>query len=733
MLTMNVQEEKKIWPFLKQISLIFLGIILLAKFLSVSLWQNYLLQCHIGIELIIVFISFSIFLLVWYTYEYNYQFNGIILLGSLIVGLFDILHLCLYSEGLPSNLATWYWLIERFVLIIVLFLLSKDYKISGNKYLLLLLSLFSVSFVASFLYKSADVLPLLYGNAHYTLAYKIINCIFIFLLLLTLYNLRSKLYRKDVIIFWHIGVAVVFAFMNLLCYFFNTFIYFYHVLAHLTEITCFFFLFKGVFVCAVQYPYQKIRDDNRTVIEILDELPLGFVIFDNKMRLFFANNKALEIWAYQKSDVYGLHHDEIVQKFNLINTMQQQTVENRGKIKDVFLDLRDKNNILHNLKVDYYKFTNCYLAIFEEVKTEQKCELLKLQIKNILSSIHKGVLLLDVDNMVFMCNNSSLDVLELKEEQLIGKNIVELYALLQLKENSKNDGENDRKNSIDNNRKDSIDNLNEGTITTLSGNKKILRFHSDYIKDEQNQIIGTIVLITDITFYRKESLKLRQKEKLIALGKIASGIVHEIKNPLTAIKGFSQLIKFKEKDEKIQEYACAIEQETEIINHFITDFLKFAKPSRPVLEKVDINKFIDSIKLIIDTNIFLSGIKVTYNLNAKGKYVMADANQLRQVILNIVKNAIEAIEDNGGTEIIISTKYYKQAKEISITIFNDGKAMTEEDKMMVGNPFYTTKKNGTGLGLSICFQLIKEHGGRIEIESEEGVGTGFIIYLPIIT
>ena len=118
---------------------------------------------------------------------------------------------------------------------------------------------------------------------------------------------------------------------------------------------------------------------------------------------------------------------------------------------------------------------------------------------------------------------------------------------------------------------------------------------------------------------------------------MASGIVHEIKNPLTAIKGFSQLIKYKDPNEKILEYACAIERETDIINNFISDFLKFAKPSTPKLESVSVNEFIDSLKLVIDTNTFLSGIKVTYNLTSKEKLVMADVNQLRQVVLNIVK------------------------------------------------------------------------------------------------
>ena len=214
---------------------------------------------------------------------------------------------------------------------------------------------------------------------------------------------------------------------------------------------------------------------------------------------------------------------------------------------------------------------------------------------------------------------------------------------------------------------------------------------------------------------------------------MAAGIVHEIKNPLTAIKGFSQLIKYKDQDEKMREYAAMIDRETEIINNFISDFLTFARPSPPDLKQISLNKIVKSMKLIIDTNTFIRDIKVSFDLSPVDKLIVADANQLRQVILNIVKNAMEAVVDNEGSEIKISTKYHRRTKEMSVTIYNNGKAMTAEEKLMVGTPFFTTKAKGTGLGLSICFQIIKEHNGRIEIESEEGVGTSFIVYLPCAT
>ena len=724
MVALHKKEAQIIQSMVIQIMLIILCAVFLTKLMLASSLQNYLFQFHLSFELICIFISLAIFLLIWYTYENNYQFNGLILISSLAMGIFEILQLCLYAEViLPSNdLAGWYSILSKFTFVLSLLLISKNRQITGNKYILLFFTLLSVALISTFVYMNIEVLPVLYSGEQATLFKKVIKGILILLSLVSLYYFRTKYDPKDFIACPQIITALIFFLLNQLCLLINISIFFNDILAHFFKIIYFFFLFKGFFVCAVQYPYRKFDEDKQSVLEIFDELPLGFMMYDKNMRLFFANKKALEYWsAFDDNKISNIHHDEIVKKLGLIDAFDM-LAEDRRIIKDIDVDLQVQKGIVHKFKVEYCRFPNSYLVLFEDVKIEKECELLKLQTKTVLDAINKVILLLDEENKVVLCNKSTRALLELKEEEVIGRNITDLLELLQLKANG-----------VEQHAELVTKRFFEASIITLNGNKKTVRIHNDLIKNSTEETIGTIIMLWDITEYKKESLKLQQKERLIALGKMASGIVHEIKNPLTAIKGFNQLIKYKEEDEKILEYVCAIDQETENLEHFISDFLKFAKPSTPVLDKVGINKFINSLKLIIDTNTFLSGIKVSYELMSRDKFVMADVSQLRQVVLNIVKNALEAIEDGGGTELKIITQYHKQDKEISLKIFNDGKAIAEEDKMMIGTPFFTTKKNGTGLGLSISFQLIKEHGGRIEIESEEGVGTGFIIYLPSVT
>ena len=724
MLALKKKENQILRLMLIQVSLIVLVSFFLAKLVTTFFWSKYLFQCHVVIELICIFISFLIFVLVWYTYENNTSVEHIICFSFLIVGIFDILHILIYSPELficQNNLSTWYWLLGRFFpLAVGLGLFTSGFNININKYTGLFLSLFAVCFVACFFSHYFEVLPILYADGGNTKIKMLIDIVIISLYIFLLFNLRSKLTKKDVLSYNIIFSAIVLALFCKLAHSIYTETPVFNLMGHFLKIACYYFFMKGIFVSAVKYPYQKIDNHGKFLIQILDELPLGVMIYDQNIKLYFANRKVLDLLTYPQKDSFGLQQHELVQKIGQIKDLEQ-TGENKRILKNIYMDIRNNRGIISKVRADYYKLSHGYMIMFEELKDNQELETLKVQTRAIINSIKKILMLLDTEDKVFMYNKSSLEVLEIEEKDIIGQKIHDLFKTLQCKADDSDD-----KKLVKN-----LSQIEMVTIITPKGNKKNLRLYFEQIKNIENEVIGTLLLATDITFYKKECLKIRQREKFVTLGKMASGIVHEIKNPLTAIKGFSQLIKYKEPEGKTLEYACAIEQETDIINNFICDFLKFAKPSAPKLEQISVNNFIDSLKLVIDTNTFLSGIKVTYDLMPKVKFVMADVNQLKQVVMNIVKNAIEAIEANGGTELKISTKHHKQDKEISIKIFNDGKAMSEEDKLLVGTPFFTTKQNGTGLGLSICFQLIKEHNGRIEIESEEGRGTSFTIYLPI--
>lgn len=224
---------------------------------------------------------------------------------------------------------------------------------------------------------------------------------------------------------------------------------------------------------------------------------------------------------------------------------------------------------------------------------------------------------------------------------------------------------------------------------------------------------------------------IQQQEKLIVLGQMAAGVVHEIRNPLTAVKGFSQLIDRVTQDERVKEYARLIHYEIDRLNQVVSDFLKYAKPRTPVYKQVDVNTLLENIVLLIESYAFLKRVRVNLELGKMMMTIYADEEQIKQVVLNLVQNAVEAMNEVEDPRLDIFTGYRDEEDEVYITVKDNGKGMTREQLNTAGSPFYTTKEKGTGLGLSICKQIAQHHCGRLHIESEPGRGTVVTLYLPV--
>jgi signal transduction histidine kinase len=247
------------------------------------------------------------------------------------------------------------------------------------------------------------------------------------------------------------------------------------------------------------------------------------------------------------------------------------------------------------------------------------------------------------------------------------------------------------------------------------------------ITNVEEEVIGSIGIATDITALAEQQAQLQQREKLAALGQMAAGIVHEIKNPLTTLKGFSQLINTKSTDPVIKNYAQIMETEANDVNKVVSDFLMFAKP-QPMLKNLTVNELIKSMQLMLESHAFVHNICTEFSFAPQELPILGDPSQIKQVILNIVENAIQSMMQTNEPCLNITTELAASSMLITITDNGTGIPATILDK--VGTPFFTTKDKGTGLGLSICYQIIKEHNGHINISSEPGHGTTFIISLP---
>ena len=249
------------------------------------------------------------------------------------------------------------------------------------------------------------------------------------------------------------------------------------------------------------------------------------------------------------------------------------------------------------------------------------------------------------------------------------------------------------------------------------------------IYDRTNKMVAISAISRDISYKKVNEQLLLQSEKLKLAGEIAAGVAHEIRNPMTVISGFVQMMG-TEKNTTCHAYTEIIQSEIERINLIIGEFLVLSKPHAEQLKVVAMNDIINNIVQLFHLEFQKHSIRFTLQIVSDDNLVLANENQLKQVFINIIKNAIEAIEarkTEGDIRIVIA----KDVEDlIMVTITDNGIGMSEAMIKRIFEPFYTTKSSGTGLGMLITNKIIQEHGGMIAIDSKIHCGTTIKIKLP---
>jgi signal transduction histidine kinase len=272
--------------------------------------------------------------------------------------------------------------------------------------------------------------------------------------------------------------------------------------------------------------------------------------------------------------------------------------------------------------------------------------------------------------------------------------------------------------------------------------------YSPYV-DHDQRIVGFVVNGRDITESRKAEMErvlleaqLRQSQKLEAIGTLAGGVAHEINNPVNGIMNYAQLILDRlGPDHEVAEYAVEIGKEATRVAKIVEDLLSFARREKHERRPTHLSDILDSTLSLLRTNILRDQITLEVALPDDLPSVQCRSQQIRQVFVNLLTNAMDSLNekyprdhDRENKKITIVAHIFEKQKSlwIRITVADDGTGVTQETRERMFDPFFTTKPRymGTGLGLSISHGIIKDHGGQISVESEEGEYTRFHIDLP---
>nr|WP_263323493.1 PAS domain-containing sensor histidine kinase [Neobacillus sp. Marseille-Q6967] len=386
-----------------------------------------------------------------------------------------------------------------------------------------------------------------------------------------------------------------------------------------------------------------------------------------------------------------------------VTTLTRQAKEYSEGQRDDF-ELLHTGDELENL-------ANTMADMAKELKNKER------YLFNILESIPYGIITMNKDGRIVTFNKGAEDLSGYAKEEVIGKCILELpfkrskdefLAWKTIKEGKE------------------INEL-ESYIYDKYDNKHDVRIYSSVFNDEEQIMIGSILIIRDVSDFKKMEEFVKQSEKLASLGQLTAGIAHEIKNPLSIIQAAAEAIQLDVNDAYyVQEMTDDILETTDRLNRILSEFLKLSKGEiDEEYEIVDLVATIEELLNLLKNKFSEQNISVTKIIHEKEAFVFASRGKLSQVLLNIIINSLHAMEGGGHLSVHLSESGTNWLVEIKDT----GIGIPESEMKWIFNPFYTTKKEGTGLGLSIAYEITSQFGGEIQAYSDMG-GTTLTVQLP---
>jgi PAS domain S-box-containing protein len=349
----------------------------------------------------------------------------------------------------------------------------------------------------------------------------------------------------------------------------------------------------------------------------------------------------------------------------------------------------------------------------------------------LLQNLTTGVIAAGADGHITVFNNEAEQITGSKSKDLLERPIDDLPAALRdLVRETLRSGERQEDREL--------------ILDSVEGDM-VVRASSSIFHGQHDEMLGVLVVLTDITALKRLELQIRRSDRLASLGTLSAGMAHEIKNPLVSIKTFAQLLPERYQDSDFREtFSNLIGHEIDRIDTLVNQLLRFARPAKPHLKPMHVHSVLEKSLQLVGHRLYQKEIKLTRSWNAEVDTIRADADQLEQVFLNFFLNAMDAMKRGGelvvGTEIRPANEWVAPVpatngdvhEVLLISIRDTGDGIRSEDIPHVFDPFFTTKDYGTGLGLSVVHGIIQEHGGQIEVESELTKGTAFHILMPLV-
>ncbi len=339
--------------------------------------------------------------------------------------------------------------------------------------------------------------------------------------------------------------------------------------------------------------------------------------------------------------------------------------------------------------------------------------------RQVVASMANGLLSINPDGKIASYNLLALELLDLKESEVREKN---LKSVFDFKETGIDDILSGCQSVID----------REISHRQKSGELLPMVLSVTPIRDEGEACTGAVIVLRDLREIKQLEKKVRQSEKLAAIGRLAAGVAHEIRNPLSSIRGFARFLAHALSDRSQErEYAEIMVKEVDRINRVVNDLLTFAQPMKPNREPTDISKIIKHTIRLMEVDARSRDVLIHRNISPDLDKLSIDGNQITQALINLILNALQELDTGGIIEVGADVDH--SGNQINIWVEDNGSGIAHENKGKIFDPFFTTREKGTGLGLAIVHKIAENHGGEIRVDSplpSKNQGCRFTIILP---
>ncbi len=345
---------------------------------------------------------------------------------------------------------------------------------------------------------------------------------------------------------------------------------------------------------------------------------------------------------------------------------------------------------------------------------------------NVIESMANGLISVDADGRVVTINSRARALFGLGDAKIAGRRLDGVAGIEPGSERAGLD-------LVLRGEKDIVE--VEGTAT-VAGEKIPVSVSASLLRDEDGERAGTVLLYQDLREIEALEAELERGRHLASLGRLAAGVAHEVRNPLSSIKGFAQFLRSKFSPGSEEErYSDIMIEEVERLDRVVQELLDFAKPVVAEIRPGDTNAIVEDALSLVSEDADFKNVRIVTNLSDGLPRILVDSRQVRQALLNVLLNGMEAMTDGGTltvkTRIVvpedgaIAATAGERPEQVAIDIADTGDGMSEQELAKLFEPFYTTKPTGTGLGLTIVSRLVEQNAGHIHVVSEKGKGTTF--------